>query len=162
MQWAVSIDRVDIQTVVMSMSSFYERPQIGHLCYLWSMVGYCAKFRDFKICFLVDPPNYSSFSDISKQDWKYTPYGIWFKELPLDYPEAKCKPIFLTYYFDANLMHYILSGKALVPLIFGPRHPWTGIPKSNPQLRLLHMDLSFFCVEHVFNKPLITKIILDI
>ena len=49
MQWAVSIGRLDIQTAVMSMSSFREQPQIGHLARLKRMVGFLAKFRAYKI-----------------------------------------------------------------------------------------------------------------
>ena len=44
MQWAVSIGQIDIQTAVMSMSSFREKPQIGHLSRLCRMIGYLAKF----------------------------------------------------------------------------------------------------------------------
>ena len=123
-QWAASIGRVDIQTDVMSMSIFCEQPQIGHLCCLRRMVGNLAKFRDFKIRFRVDPPDYSSVPDIPKQDWKYTPYGIQSEDLPLDEPEPKGKPIVLTHYFDANLIHDVLSGKAVTVTI----HFWNKTP----------------------------------
>ena len=84
------------------------------------MVGYLIKFQDFKIRFSVDSLYYSSISDIPKQDWKYTPYGIQSNDLPLDAPKPKGKPIVLTHYFDANLMHDILSGKAVT----GTIHFW--------------------------------------
>ena len=49
MQWAVSIGRMDVQTAVMSMSSFREQPRVGHLKHLKRMVGFPASFRDYKI-----------------------------------------------------------------------------------------------------------------
>ena len=91
------------------MSNFWEQPQIGHLFRLCLMIGYLAKFQDFKIRFHVDPPDYSSVPDIPKQYWKYTPYGIRLEDLPLDAPKPKGKLISLTYYFDANLMYDVLS-----------------------------------------------------
>ena len=50
-KWAVSIGKMDIQITVMTISSFCEQPQIGHLCWLCCKVGYLAKFKDFNIHF---------------------------------------------------------------------------------------------------------------
>ena len=88
------------------------------------MFVYLAMFRYFTICFCLDSLDYSSVTGISKQDWKYTPYGIWSEELPLYAPEAKGKPIVPNHYFDANLMHDILSGKAVT----GTIHFWNKTP----------------------------------
>ena len=74
MQWAVSIGRFDIQTAVMTMSSFREKPRIGHLYRLQRITAYLSQFRDFKIRFQTDPPDYSQVPDIQELDWTYTPY----------------------------------------------------------------------------------------
>ena len=76
------------------------------------MVGYLAKFKNFMIQFHVDPPYYSSIPKNPDQDWKYTPYGNPTKDLSLDSPKPPGKPIVLNHYFDANMMHDMLSGKA--------------------------------------------------
>ena len=88
------------------------------------MIGYLAKFRDFKIRFCMDPPDYSSVPDIPERDWKYTPYSIRSEDLPLDAPKPKGKPITLTHYFDANLMHDVLLGKDFT----GTIHFWNKTP----------------------------------
>ena len=72
----------------------------------------------------MNPPDYSSVPDIPEQDWKYTPYSICSEDLPLDTPQPKGKPITLTHYFDANLMHDVLSEKA----VLGTIHFWNKIP----------------------------------
>ena len=81
------------------------------------MVKYLAKFQNFKIRFCVEPPEYSSIPDIPKKDWKYAPYCIRSKDLPLDAPKPKIKPIDLTHYFDCNLIHDVLTGKAVTGTI---------------------------------------------
>ena len=43
-QWAVSIGRMNVQTAVMTMSSFWEQPWVGHLERLKHMVGFLTSF----------------------------------------------------------------------------------------------------------------------
>ena len=81
------------------------------------MIGYLAKFQDFKIRFRVDPQYYFSVPYISKQDFKYTPYRICSEDLRLNAPKPKGKPITLTQYFNANIVHDVLSGKAVTGTI---------------------------------------------
>ena len=88
------------------------------------MVGKLAKFKDRKICFRVDPLNYSYVPGIPEKNWKYTPHGNQLEDLPLNAHEAKGNQIFLTHFFDANLMHDILSGKAVTDTI----HFWNKTP----------------------------------
>ena len=108
----------------MSMSSFREQPRIGHLNRLKCMVGFLAKYRDFKIRFCVDEPNLSLIPPISPFDWKYTPYGYPKEGIPMDAPVPCRKKIILTHYFNANLVHDILSGKSITGII----HLWNKTP----------------------------------
>ena len=112
MQWAISIGRWDIQTAVMTMSSFRAQPQIGHLLRLKRMYGYLIKFCNYKICFRVDEPNYKGIH-VKKHDWSNTPYGNGEEDLPTDAPQPKGKRVVLTHYYDANLMHDVLSGRSV-------------------------------------------------
>ena len=117
MQCSVSIGRCDIQTAVVSMSSFREQPRIGQLNCLKRMVGFLANYRDFKIRFHVDKPDNSRILAIPPFEWKYTPYGNPKEDIPKDAPTPCRKRIILTHYFDANLMHNILSGKSVTGII---------------------------------------------
>ena len=48
-----------------------------------------------------------------KYNWDNTPYGDEKESLPTDAPTPLGKRVVLTHYFDANLMHDVLSGKAV-------------------------------------------------
>ena len=124
MQWAVSIGRMDVQTAVMSMSSFREQPRVGHLERLKRIVGFLAAFRDYKIRFCTDEPDFSNVPPIPDHDWKYTPYGNPTEDLPTDAPPPRGKRVIISHYFDANLMHDILSGKAVTGVV----HFWNKTP----------------------------------
>ena len=117
MQWAVSIGRIDIQTAVMTMSSFRECPRIGHLHRLQRMIAFLSHMKDFKIRFRVEQPDYSDVPPIPDHDWKYTPYGNPTEDLPLDAPPPLGKEVLLSHYYDANLMHDVLSGKSVTGVI---------------------------------------------
>ena len=108
----------------MSMSSFREQPRIGHLNCLKRMVRFLANYKDFKILFCVDEPDICKIPPIPPFEWKYTPYGTPKEDIPKDAPTPRGKRIVLTHYFDANLMHDILSGKSVTGVI----HFWNKTP----------------------------------
>ena len=60
-QWAATLRRFDINTAVMTMSSFRSQPRKGHLERVKAMIGYLSKFRHFKIRFQTDEPDFSLF-----------------------------------------------------------------------------------------------------
>ena len=60
-QWAVTLGRFDVNTAVMTMSSFRSQPREGHLKRLKRIIGYLSKFRHFKIRFRTDEPDFSLF-----------------------------------------------------------------------------------------------------
>ena len=117
MQWAISIGRWDIQSAVMSLSSFRAQPRKGHLERIKRIYGFLCKFRHFKLRFRVDEPDYSGIPPMPPYDWSHSVYGNPTEDIPKDAPTPLGKRIVLTHYFDANLMHDVLSGKAVTGVV---------------------------------------------
>jgi hypothetical protein len=82
--------------------------------------GYLRKFKFGINRIRTDEPDYS---DIPKNefDWEYTCYSGAEEQVPEDAPRPLSKPITLTHYVDANLMHDLVSGRSLT----GIMHVWT-------------------------------------
>jgi hypothetical protein len=108
MQWAISIGRWDIQSAVMTLSFFRAQPRQGHLDRIQ---------RIYKLRFRVDEPDYSGIPKMQEYDWKHSVYGNPTKDIPTDAPPPLGEQIVLTHYFDANLMHDVLSGKAVTGVV---------------------------------------------
>jgi len=115
MQWAISIGRFDS---VMTLSSFRAQPRKGHLERVKRVYGHLSNFKHFKLRFHTTEPNLSEFDHKIKFDWSNTIYGDTFEELPLDAPEPLGKRVTLLHYFDANLIHDVLSGKAVTGCVY--------------------------------------------
>ena len=64
------------------------------------------------IKFRVDEPDYDNL-EIKKYDWLNTLYGNPSEEIPNDAPPPLGKRIIFTHYYDANLVHDVLNGKAV-------------------------------------------------
>ncbi|MEL7196406.1 MAG: reverse transcriptase domain-containing protein, partial [Bacteroidota bacterium] len=117
LQWAVSIGRFDIQTPVMTLSSFRAAPRRGHLDRAKRIFGYLAKMKHSAIRIRTEEPDYSDLPDV-KYDWNYSVYGENLKEfLPVDAPEPLGPFVTLSHFVDANLMHDILSGKSVTGIL---------------------------------------------
>ena len=69
-------------------------------------------WRFFKIRFDTREPNHDDVV-VKKHDWSNTCYGNSTEDIPFDAPEPKGKRVVLTHYYDANLMHDVLSGKSV-------------------------------------------------
>ena len=65
-QWGVTLGRFDVNTAVMSMSSFCAQPRKGHLKRLWRIIAYLCKYRHFKIHFCTEEPDFLWFKDNKK------------------------------------------------------------------------------------------------
>ena len=102
-----------IQTAVMSLSSFRAQPRKGHIERAKRIYGYINRFKYFDLKFRTEEPEMSQFDNKTNFDWSNTVYGDHTEELPHDAPTPLGKRITLTHYFDANLMHDVLSGKAV-------------------------------------------------
>ena len=74
---------------------------------------YLCKYRHYKIRFCVDEPDYSNALGIKNHNWAHTVYGKHKEDVLTDTPPPLGKIIILTHYFDAILMHDVLSGKAV-------------------------------------------------
>ena len=74
LQWAVSIGRLDIQTAVMSMSSFRSAPRKGHLQRAKRIYGYLAKMKHAAIRIRTEEPDYSSLPE-QNHEWASSVYG---------------------------------------------------------------------------------------
>ena len=112
-QWSISIGRFDILSAIMAMSNFCSAPRRGHLDQMKRIYGYVCKYRHYKICFRVNEPDYSNVPGIKNHDWEHTMYPKHEEDIPLDAPPPLGKKIILTHYFDASLIHDVLSGKAV-------------------------------------------------
>ena len=117
LQWLISIGRWDIQTAVMSLSSFRAAPRRGHLERAKRIYGYVCNFKHFTLKFRTEEPDMSYFDENAKADWSNSIYGEHPEEIPLDAPKPLGKKVTLIHYFDANLMHDVLSGKAVTGCI---------------------------------------------
>jgi hypothetical protein len=113
LQWIIAIGRWDIQTAVMTLSSFRAQPRKGHLERAKRIYGYIAKFSDYCIKFRVDEPDLSMFNNKIDLDWAKSIYGDHAEDRPNDAPKPLGRRVTLVHYFDANLMHDVLSGKAV-------------------------------------------------
>jgi hypothetical protein len=109
LQWAVSLGRIDIQTVTMTMSSFCVAPRKGHLGRLNRISRYFKKFSSAAIRVLTSQPD---LDDLPNQefDWCYTVYGKLEELLPRDALKPLGKIITTVTYNNANLYHDMLTG----------------------------------------------------
>jgi hypothetical protein len=116
LQWAVSIGRFDIQTAVMTLSSFRTAPRRGHMLRVRRIYGYLAKMRDATVRVRTDMPDYSDLPT-QEYDWSRTVYGETTEEIPKDIPQPLGKPVRLSHYVDANLLHDLLTGKSVTGIL---------------------------------------------
>ena len=117
MQWLITLGRFDMQTSTMTMSAFRAKPRVGHLERLKRMYCYVNRFPNYMIRFRTQQPDLSMFDTHKNQDWTDSVYGNHTEELPLHAPESLGHQVTLIHYFDANLMHDVLSGKAVTGCI---------------------------------------------
>ena len=95
----------------MTMSRFRAAPRKGHLERVKRIYSYLLKFKDSKIRFRTHEPDYSDIQHV-KQDWESVYVEI-KEQLPSNAPKPLGKPVVLTHYVDANLMHDILTGRSV-------------------------------------------------
>jgi hypothetical protein len=154
LQWAISIGRWDVQTAVMTMSSFRAQPRKGHLERVKRIYGYVRRFQDFKIRFRVEEPDMSQFDNVTQMDWSNTVYGNGKEDLPDDTPKPLGKRVTLIHYFDANLMHDVLNGKSVTGCLhFANKTPimWYSKKQATSETATYGAEFSAgrTCIEHV-------------
>ena len=116
MQWAISIGRFDIQTAVMTLSSFRAAPRKGHLERAKRIYGYLVKMKNATIRFRTDEPDYSALPE-QCHDWTNSVYGKVEELLPTNAPEPLGKFVQITHYVDANLYHCMLTGRSVTGIL---------------------------------------------
>ena len=116
LQWAISLGRFDVQTAVMSMSSFRAAPRIGHLERVKRIYGYITKMKHATIRVRTEEPDFSALPS-KPYTWDYSVYGDVKEEIPKDCPKPLGKHVVTTHYVDANLFHDILTGRSVTGIL---------------------------------------------
>ena len=101
----------------MSLSGFRSQPRKGHLEQIKRIYGYLSRFKHFHLKFRTEEPDMSYFKNKTKFDWSKSIYGDHMEDIPVDAPKPLGKQVTLIHYFNANLMHDVLSGKAVTGCI---------------------------------------------
>ena len=110
MQWLITLGRLDLQTDVMTLSSsFRAKPRKRHSLRAKQIYSYIEKLKGFKIRFWVEEPDMSAFDNTTKMDWSRDVYEDFEEEIPQDAPTPYGKKVTLIHYFNANLIHDVLS-----------------------------------------------------
>jgi hypothetical protein len=116
LQWVIQIGRFDITTAVMTLSRFRAMPRQGHLDRIKRVYGFLSKMRHGTIKIRTDAPDYSSVP-VKMYSWEHSCYADAKEEIPLGSPEPKGKSVTMTSFFDANLYHDLISGKAVTGIL---------------------------------------------
>ncbi len=104
LQWACQLGRIDITTAVMTMAGFRVAPREGHLERLKRIYSYLSKMHHGTVRIRTEEPDYSDLPE-QELDWTCSVYGDIKEEIPSDIPTPLGKPVVLSHYVDANLMH---------------------------------------------------------
>jgi hypothetical protein len=116
LQWVIQIGRFDITTAVMTMSRFRAMPRQGHLDRVKRIYGYLSKVRNGTVKIRTDAPDYSSVP-VKMYSWEHSCYADAEEEIPIGAPKPKGKSVTMTSFFDANLYHDLISGKAVTGIL---------------------------------------------
>ena len=98
----------------MSLGQFRAAPREGHLERLKRVIGHVRKRLHCAIRFRTGIPNYEEQfgDDPVRYDWMETVYGSPQEEIDPKAPPPKGKPVRLSSFFDANLMHDVATGRS--------------------------------------------------
>jgi len=111
LQWAITLGRFDIHVAVMTMGRFRAAPRVGHLDRLKRICGYLRKNPEGAIRFRTGIPDHSGVG-VQTYDWSYSVYGNPTEEVPADMPTPRGKPVLLTSFVDANLVHDLTTDRS--------------------------------------------------
>ena len=156
LQWLVSIGRMDLTFCVMTMSRFRVAPRKGHLDRLKRAFGYVRKYPDGSLRFRTGLPDYSNIQ-VQEFDWMYTVYGDVKEQLPQDMPVPKGKPVIMSTYVDANLLHDMTTGRAATGIL----HMVNGTPIDYYSKRQATVETATYGSEFVAAK-IATEQVMDL
>jgi hypothetical protein len=80
------------------------------------LYGYLAKMKDGVICIWTGEPDYSALPD-QTFDWDRSVYSKVSEMLPSNAPKPLGKYVMLTHYYDANLVHDIVTGHSVTGIL---------------------------------------------
>ena len=96
----------------MSMSRFRLAPKVGHIERMKRIYGYLSRTKHYALRFRTEEPNYIHLPEL-EYDWTRN-YGNVLEEIPKDTPEPPGKSVTTTTFFDANLLHDLITGSLLL------------------------------------------------
>jgi hypothetical protein len=118
LQWAITLGRFECLIGVTTLSTYRVAPRVGHMDRIKRMYGFLKKRPDGAIRFRTGIPNHEAIKKPVEYDWSQTVYGPnLHEELPADMPEPKGKPVRISTYEDANLMHDVISGRSMTGIL---------------------------------------------
>ena len=155
LQWVVTIGRFDIQTAVMTLSSFCVAPRRGHLERIKRIYGYLSKMKHAVIRVRVEEPDYSELPT-PEFSWDKSVYGNVREIIPDDAPKPYGKYVLITHYVDANLMHCLLTGRSVTGIIiFLNKTPVDWFSKKQPTVETATYSSEFvstrICIERLID-----------
>ena len=115
-QWLVTLGRFDVAIAVNTLSSYRVAPRIGHMDRMKRLYGYVKHFQDGAIRVRTGIPDYSELKG-EEHDWLNSIYGNIDKELPQDMPTPLGKKVRISAFFDANLYHDLITGRAMTGVL---------------------------------------------
>jgi hypothetical protein len=113
LQWVVTLRRFDILEAIMMMGGFSVMPRQGHMASLKRIYEFLKRRPDGAISFRVGIPNHEAIKMSETYDLTYSVYGETLEELPHDLPIPRGLPVRITTYYDADLMHDLLTVKSV-------------------------------------------------
>lgn len=124
LQWCITLGRFDIACAVMTMGKFRAEPRENHLKHLEQILGYLKRTQEGAIRFRTEIPKHEDTFIEQKMDWSASVYHGCKEDIPEDMPPARGKPVRLSTYVDANLLHCRATGRS----VSGILHMVNGTP----------------------------------
>ena len=155
LQWVVSIGRFDIQTSVMTLSSYRAAPRRGHIDRVTRMYGYLSKMKNAAIRIRVGEPDFSNLPN-QQFDWSTSAYGEAKEIIPHDAPEPHGKYVTLSHYVDANLLNCLATGRSVTGILhFANKTPIEWYSKKQATVETATYGSEFVaartCVEQIID-----------
>jgi hypothetical protein len=153
-QWAISLERLDIQMAVMTLSSFRSAPCIGHLERAKRVMRYLVRFKHGAIKFRVKIPDYSYLPN-HNVGWDTSVYDGASEDIPKDAPRPFGLAVLLSRYVDANLYHDWLNGRSVTGIIFLVNQtPLEWISKKQATVETATYGSEFIATRHATEKSI--------
>ena len=113
-QWFITLSRFDIAQAIMSLGHFRALQCKGHLERLKHVIGHMQKHLNFAIRFCARIPNYKEQfgDDPVRYNRMETVYSSLQEEIDPSVPPPKGKPVHLSSFAIANLMHDMDMGRS--------------------------------------------------